>query len=70
MLSCLEKKPEHRPQTARELLQRLASVSAEPWRAHHAEEWWREHGVRVRSASLAPAATGHTIQVDLGLRKS
>jgi eukaryotic-like serine/threonine-protein kinase len=70
VLDCLAKKPEQRPQTARDFLQRLASAGGEPWTARHAEAWWLEHGLRVRTASLAPTATGRTIQVDLGQRKS
>ncbi len=70
VLDCLAKKPEQRPQTARDFLERLASAGAEPWTARQAEAWWREHGAGVRIASLAPTATGRTIQVDLGWRKS
>ena len=68
VLDCLEKKPDQRPQSAREFLARLAHAGAEPWDARQAESWWREHGARVRRAVSAPAGTGHTIQVDIGLR--
>ncbi len=68
VLDCLQKKPEQRPQSAREFLERLSRVPAEPWDARQAEAWWRQHGARVRTASTAPSGTGRTIQVDLGLR--
>jgi eukaryotic-like serine/threonine-protein kinase len=69
VLDCLEKKPELRPQSAREFIERLSRAQAEPWHARQAEAWWREHGARVRTASTAPTRTGRTIQVDLGLRR-
>ena len=69
VLDCLEKKREHRPQSARELLERLAHVSVEPWDPKQAEAWWREHGPGLKTAISAPSATGRTIQVDLGLRR-
>jgi tRNA A-37 threonylcarbamoyl transferase component Bud32 len=44
VLMCLEKEPERRPQSARELSDRLAEIlSGEPWTASHAEQWWRTH---------------------------
>jgi eukaryotic-like serine/threonine-protein kinase len=70
VLDCLEKKPDHRPQSAREFLERLSHAGAEAWGAREAEAWWHEQGARVRTAVSAPAGTGRTIQVDLGLRRS
>jgi eukaryotic-like serine/threonine-protein kinase len=69
VLDCLEKKPDHRPPSAREFLERLSHAGAEPWDARQAEAWWGEHGARVRTAVSAPAGSGRTIQVDLGLRR-
>ena len=41
ILSCLEKKPEKRPQTALELAKRLAaSEIREPWTQEDAQRWW------------------------------
>ena len=70
VLDCLEKKPERRPQSAREFLERLSQTRAEPWDARQAEAWWREHGPGVRKAISTPTSTGRTIQVDLGLRRT
>jgi len=70
VLDCLEKKPERRPQSAREFLERLSRARAEAWDAWQAEAWWREHGASVSLASQAPAGTDRTILVDLGRRKA
>jgi len=70
VLDCLEKKAERRPQSARELLERLGSVPADRWDSHRAEAWWREHGSEVKKAASAPSGSGHTIQVDLRLRRT
>ena len=41
ILSCLEKKPEKRPQTALELAERLAPCEfREPWTQEDAQRWW------------------------------
>ncbi len=41
ILSCLEKKPEKRPQTALELAERLAACEIrEPWTGEDAQHWW------------------------------
>jgi serine/threonine-protein kinase len=44
VLECLEKDPARRPQSARELSERLArAVDGEPWTEEHAREWWLRH---------------------------
>ena len=41
ILQCLEKTPERRPASARELGRRLRDIAfAEPWRDEQAEAWW------------------------------
>ncbi|MEE8461057.1 MAG: hypothetical protein V3S50_02920, partial [Acidobacteriota bacterium] len=41
ILSCLEKKPEKRPQTALELGERLAACEIrQPWTQEDARRWW------------------------------
>jgi serine/threonine-protein kinase len=51
ILSCLEKDPERRPASARELATRLAECDdVAEWTEDEARAWWAEHG-----ASLAPA---------------
>jgi DNA-binding NtrC family response regulator len=44
VMSCLEKKPEDRPQSARDLLDALRRMPrATPWTQERAAEWWRAH---------------------------
>ncbi len=44
ILSCLEKEPDKRPQSALELSRRLAACEiAETWSPERAERWWRTH---------------------------
>ncbi|UCG86843.1 MAG: serine/threonine protein kinase [Gemmatimonadota bacterium] len=44
VLSCLEKKPDQRVQTADELVAQLNRVQLEePWTKERAEHWWRRH---------------------------
>ena len=64
VLDCLEKQPERRPQSAREVLERLAKVITEPWDRSQAETWWREHGERARTDGGTPIGMGQTIQMD------
>jgi serine/threonine-protein kinase len=53
ILSCLEKDPERRPQTAEELRARLNACSvANAWNQTRAREWWRMH---MPSLVLQPA---------------
>jgi serine/threonine protein kinase len=68
VLDCLEKKPDLRPQSAREFQERLSRVEVDAWGARQAETWWQQHGTAVRTASQAPSGTGRTIVVDLGQR--
>jgi serine/threonine protein kinase len=43
VLDCLEKDPALRPESARELMDRLAACDdVEPWRPEEAQRWWRE----------------------------
>jgi serine/threonine-protein kinase len=47
VLACLEKDPNNRPQTARELAERLRAVPVgERWSDEKAQHWWLAHAVR------------------------
>jgi hypothetical protein len=51
ILSCLQKKPEHRPPSAREVARLLRSIPLQDsWDAEQAEVWWSEH---ITSAATA-----------------
>jgi serine/threonine-protein kinase len=44
ILACLEKDPDRRPQSARDLSQLLAACdTAAPWTEQRAQEWWQQH---------------------------
>ena len=53
VLSCLAKDREHRPQSARDLLQRLDAIAPQkPWTDARAREWWKKHLPSSRFAML------------------
>ena len=61
IMDCLAKAPEHRPQTARELLKRLSAAEAdvpadEAWSESRAQAWWQTHQPAART-SLASRMT-------------
>jgi DNA-binding NtrC family response regulator len=57
VLSCLEKAPEKRPQSALDLWGQLGEVTFEnPWNLERAESWWRENVSR----SQKPSDAGNT----------
>ena len=56
ILSCLEKSPERRPPTAREVARRLRSVPLhDSWDAERAEVWWAENLPAAAGAAGATA---------------
>jgi len=61
ILSCLEKKPEKRPQTALELAERLAACEIrEPWTKEDAQRWWALNKPVEERASSATGRTPET----------
>ena len=49
ILACLEKDPASRPQTTRELGERLRTIEFEnPWTEERARSWWLQNGARGR----------------------
>ncbi|MBW2455599.1 MAG: serine/threonine protein kinase [Deltaproteobacteria bacterium] len=68
ILACLAKDPAARPQTARELRQRLAGCEdVGSWGRAEAHDWWEEHGRALRHVSSAGSvdAMAPTVAVDL-----
>jgi len=68
LLSCLEKDPAERPQSAADLCQRLeACQSMGEWTETHARRWWNRHGESLRSVSDADDGRSESkaIAVDL-----
>lgn len=54
ILSCLEKDPDRRPQTAEELRAALDECDAcDPWTAEHARSWWQDHGPELAASPPA-----------------
>jgi eukaryotic-like serine/threonine-protein kinase len=43
VLACLAKKPEERPQNARQLAQSLATIDGMTWGEEEARQWWSQH---------------------------
>jgi eukaryotic-like serine/threonine-protein kinase len=56
LMSCLEKDPAMRPQTAGELEEALeACPSADGWGEREARRWWRTHSARARELRARPS---------------
>jgi eukaryotic-like serine/threonine-protein kinase len=59
LLSCLEKNPAKRPQTARDLAAMLDRATvADQWSLDEAEAWWGRHERSILAAATTPAAAG------------
>jgi eukaryotic-like serine/threonine-protein kinase len=61
VLACLAKDREHRPKSARDLLQRLDAIMLhQPWTDACAREWWKAHLPKAPGARTAPVITDAT----------
>ena len=64
VLSCLEKDPEHRPQTVDELRRRLEACRIEPWDRTDVDAWWRAHPADPAVDVALSTSEAKTIAVD------
>jgi serine/threonine-protein kinase len=65
LLTCLEKDPAARPQSAVELRELIDAVEVPSWDAHAARSWWKEHGECLRDERHTDSSgTGKTIAID------
>jgi serine/threonine-protein kinase len=55
VLACLAKKPEERPQNARQLARSLETIDGSAWSEEDAIRWWRQH--RPAQATTSDAIT-------------
>jgi len=72
ILDCLAKRPDDRPQSAAELLERIdACADQGAWQIADAEAWWRDHHSALADLRGGVHATSErgTIAVDLDKRK-
>jgi serine/threonine-protein kinase len=53
VMACLAKKPEERPQSARQLAQALGTIDGMTWSEEEASRWWRQHHPPPASTSDA-----------------
>jgi hypothetical protein len=53
VLACLAKKPEERPQNARQLAQSLDTIDCMTWGEEDARRWWSQHQPQQASTSDA-----------------
>lgn len=64
VLSCLNKQPEDRPQTARDLRRRLHACNVTPWDDETARTWWAEHQTELEAHTVQTTALARTIAID------
>jgi len=71
VLACLEKDPDRRPQSASQLLERLAACSlqsVERWDSVRAAAWWQEYQPDLDAAARQSSGDIGTFTVDVARR--
>jgi serine/threonine protein kinase len=65
IMTCLEKDPAERPQSAAALAQVLASIDEEPWGEEQAKRWWTANAQRPAPAMLQDSVSlsGHLLPI-------
>jgi hypothetical protein len=64
-MQCLEKKPDNRPSSARELRERLLMSGVSAWTEHDAASWWEHnlpHSSSLRSFAQSTMRTPPVVQ--------
>ncbi len=64
VLSCLEKDPNQRPQSAGELRRLVEACRVEPWDRAAAHAWWRDHPAGAEIDPVESTAEARTMAVD------
>jgi serine/threonine protein kinase len=71
LLKCLEKEPDDRPQSARDMLQLLNACDCErEWTEERAVAWWAEHDGLTSLTHAKSVSGSNTIAVDLDHRRA
>jgi serine/threonine protein kinase len=65
VLSCLEKDPKRRPQSAAELRERVEACHVQAWDRDAVRAWWRDHPTDLQAAAAPSSSEAHTIAVDM-----
>jgi serine/threonine-protein kinase len=64
LLQCLSKDPNDRPQTMRELAERLAAVPLpEPWTQERARLWWLDNGSKATPEKIPALVTAQDLAI-------